>query len=194
MFNKNLKTIRLTRCLSQKQVADYLNISPQSISKWEKGETLPSIAFLPQMAECFNCEINDFFISDAENLFDLEMLKDFFAFMTERICEKNGTTEDFIPFIKQYPNICEVLENLGKKMKQHQVIKTKTLQKILDCTEEENALFIQYFIKHELIEKIDTDDSYFVIKSNFDGLVMVVKLMIETCELIGKSNQQKAGV
>lgn len=57
MFNENLKNIRLKQGLSQKKVADYLNISPQSVSKWEKGESLPSVLFLPQLAECLNCEI-----------------------------------------------------------------------------------------------------------------------------------------
>ena len=61
MFNKNLKNIRLQQGLSQKQVADYLLVSPQSVSEWEKGEALPSIEYLPKLAECLNCDINAFF-------------------------------------------------------------------------------------------------------------------------------------
>ena len=115
MFNKNFKNIRMKRGLSQRQVADYLCVSPQSVSKWEKGEALPSIEFLPKMAECLDCEINDFFVSVAETSFDIEMLKEFFVFMTEHTYEKNSKTEDFIPYIKRYPNILDVLKDLGKK-------------------------------------------------------------------------------
>ena len=61
MFNENLKKLRLKKGVSQKAVSDYLNISPQSISKWEKGEALPSVLFLPQLASFLDCEINDFF-------------------------------------------------------------------------------------------------------------------------------------
>ena len=60
MFHNNLKALRLKCGLSQRQVADFLNVSPQSVSKWEKGESFPSIEFLPQMAECFGCDINAF--------------------------------------------------------------------------------------------------------------------------------------
>ena len=51
MFNHNLKALRLKSGLSQKQVADFLSVTPQSVSKWEKGEALPSIDFLPKLAE-----------------------------------------------------------------------------------------------------------------------------------------------
>ena len=53
-----------------------MNISPQSVSKWENGDALPSILFLPKLAECFGCDINDFFaVADVSN-YDLKMLKE----------------------------------------------------------------------------------------------------------------------
>ena len=75
MFHINLKNQRLKCGLSQKQIADYLNITPQSVSKWENGDALPSIDYLPKLAECLNCEINDFFAQDRNNAFNIEMLK-----------------------------------------------------------------------------------------------------------------------
>lgn len=60
MFNKNLKSIRFRQGLSQKQVADYLMVSPQSVSKWERGEMLPSIDYLPKLAEVLNCDVSAF--------------------------------------------------------------------------------------------------------------------------------------
>ncbi len=64
MFNNNLKALRLKSGLSQKQVADFLNVTPQSVSKWEKGEALPSIDYLPRLAECLNCDFNAFFAKE----------------------------------------------------------------------------------------------------------------------------------
>ena len=61
MFNNNLKKLRLASGLSQKQIADYLHITPQSVSKWENGDALPTIDYLPKLAECLNCDINVFF-------------------------------------------------------------------------------------------------------------------------------------
>ena len=61
MIHENLKRIRAHFGATQQQLADYLNVSPQSISKWEKGEVYPSIEYLPKMAEFFHCSINTFF-------------------------------------------------------------------------------------------------------------------------------------
>ena len=61
MIHENLKRVRAHSGATQQQLADYLNVSPQSISKWEKGEAYPSIEYLPKMAEFFHCGINTFF-------------------------------------------------------------------------------------------------------------------------------------
>ena len=67
MFNERFKTIRQASGKTQKELADFLNISPQSVSKWEKGEALPSIEYLPLMARFFGCSINVFFEEVYEN-------------------------------------------------------------------------------------------------------------------------------
>ena len=80
MFNKNFKQIRLQNNMTQKDVADFLHISPQSISKWENGEATPSIDFLPLLSKLFNCKIDDFFANqkgDSVNLSDLEKFVEF---------------------------------------------------------------------------------------------------------------------
>ena len=50
MFCDNFKRIRRKSGKTQKQIAEHLNISAQSISKWETGESLPTIDYLPQLA------------------------------------------------------------------------------------------------------------------------------------------------
>lgn len=56
-----LKELRVRKGKTQKDVAEYLMISPQSVSKWEKGESLPSIEYLPKLADFLDCGIDDFF-------------------------------------------------------------------------------------------------------------------------------------
>lgn len=75
---------------------------------------------------------------------------------------------------------------MGEKIKEHQFIKAKKFQGILGCSDEELSLFISYFLKCELIEKVESGGEYFVVKSNLDGLTLIVRTMIETCELIEK--------
>jgi transcriptional regulator with XRE-family HTH domain len=45
--------------LSQERLADLLNISPQAISKWENGHSLPDTSLLPVLSQIFNCTIDD---------------------------------------------------------------------------------------------------------------------------------------
>ena len=61
MFHDKLKEIRTKLKKTQKELAEYLSISPQSVSKWEKGEALPSMEYLPKIAKFFGCTPNDFF-------------------------------------------------------------------------------------------------------------------------------------
>ena len=174
MINKNLRSIRLKQGITQKQVADFLNVSVQSISKWEKGDALPSIEFLPKMAECLKCEINDFFASNPESEYDIEMLKSFFEFMIEFLEGGGKQPEKFFSFYKQHPDMLNVAERLCVDFNQCQTIKSKNMQGILGCSKDETTLFLNYFLRLELIEKIDADNSFFVLKSNIDGLRIVI--------------------
>lgn len=73
MFSNNLKALRLKSGLSQKQVADFLCVTPQSVSKWENGDSLPSIDFLPKLAECLDCDINAFFEKEEKALIKVDV-------------------------------------------------------------------------------------------------------------------------
>lgn len=61
MLNEILKEKREKAKLTQNEVAEKLHVSPQSISKWERGEALPSVEFLPKLAEVYKCKVGEFF-------------------------------------------------------------------------------------------------------------------------------------
>lgn len=60
-FGENLKRLRLLNNLTQDEVAEALQLSRQSISKWERDETLPVITFIVPLAKILNCNIVDLF-------------------------------------------------------------------------------------------------------------------------------------
>lgn len=49
----NLKKYRILKDLKQEDVAGYLGITAQSVSKQERGESYPDITFLPALANIF---------------------------------------------------------------------------------------------------------------------------------------------
>ena len=57
-LSENLKKYRIMKNLTQEDVAEYLGLTPQSISKWERGECYPDITFLPALANIFETSID----------------------------------------------------------------------------------------------------------------------------------------
>ena len=45
-----IRQLRTEHAVTQEELADYLDISFQAVSKWETGTTLPDITLLPKLA------------------------------------------------------------------------------------------------------------------------------------------------
>lgn len=61
----NLKKLRKQKDLTQEEVADMLHVTPQSVSKWERGESYPDITLLPALANLFETSIDALIGMDA---------------------------------------------------------------------------------------------------------------------------------
>ena len=59
MFQENLKNLRKKKGYSQQELAVRLNVVRQTISKWEKGLSVPDADTLIQMAEVFDVSVNE---------------------------------------------------------------------------------------------------------------------------------------
>ena len=57
---ENLIYYRKKTGLTQAQLAEKLNYSDKSISKWERGESIPDVLILYQLADLYGLSINDF--------------------------------------------------------------------------------------------------------------------------------------
>lgn len=177
MFNKNLKRIRLENNLTQKDVADFLHISPQSISKWENGEATPSIDFLPMLAKLFNCKIDDFFAEQEQNSINLSDLDKFAKFCrildldkndpeyinpAAYMAENSGWEDNCISFFKSMKNekcfTAQILQNYEK-------CDFETAQKICKTLEEIGCLTKA------------PDSKYYVTNAeNMGGFISMIKI------------------
>lgn len=54
-----IATLRKSIGLPQEKLAEMLNISPQAISKWENGHTMPETTLLPILSQIFRCTIDE---------------------------------------------------------------------------------------------------------------------------------------
>lgn len=60
LIGEKIAEARKKSGLSQAQLGDQLFISPQAVGKWERGESLPDVITLNQLATLFNVEIGYF--------------------------------------------------------------------------------------------------------------------------------------
>lgn len=56
---RKIALLRKEKNLTQMELADMLNISYQAVSNWERGETMPDVSKLPEIAQIFNTSIDD---------------------------------------------------------------------------------------------------------------------------------------
>ena len=62
-----IKKLRKQKDMTQEQLAEYLNISPQAVSRWEINSTLPDIALIPALANIFDVSADVLLGIDVEN-------------------------------------------------------------------------------------------------------------------------------
>ena len=71
-FGDNLKLIRKNKKMSQEQLAEKMNVSRQSVSKWETGEAYPEMNNILELCKIFNCKINDLVHTDMTDISSLD--------------------------------------------------------------------------------------------------------------------------
>lgn len=65
-FNEKLKNLRTKNNETQQELADMLNVSFQSVSKWENGLCLPSIAMMKDIASHYDVTLDSLLQDDKE--------------------------------------------------------------------------------------------------------------------------------
>ncbi len=57
-FKDRIKKYRKEKDMTQEQLAEYMGVSPQAVSRWETGTTCPDIFALPALAELFGITVD----------------------------------------------------------------------------------------------------------------------------------------
>lgn len=66
MFHENLKKLRKTKGLTQEEIAERLHVTRQTISKWERGLSVPDSDLLIRLAEVFEVSVSALLGSEIE--------------------------------------------------------------------------------------------------------------------------------
>ena len=60
---KNITDLRKSSGMTQLELAEHLNYSDKAVSKWERGDSIPDVAVLKQIADLFSVTL-DYLVSD----------------------------------------------------------------------------------------------------------------------------------
>ena len=71
-FGENLREIRKYNKMSQEELASKVNVSRQSVSKWETGESYPEMNNILELCKIFNCKLNDLVHTDMSDISSLD--------------------------------------------------------------------------------------------------------------------------
>ena len=99
MLNENLKTIRKQKGLSQEELAVRLNVVRQTVSKWEKGLSVPDSDMLIKIADVFEVSVNQLLggtISDDE---DKNEIAEQLVRINEQLAIKNRRSKTLIKIV-----------------------------------------------------------------------------------------------
>ena len=71
-FGENLYTLRKASKMSQEDLAEKVDVSRQSVSKWENGEAYPEMDNILKLCKIFHCKINDLIHEDLQDIDSLD--------------------------------------------------------------------------------------------------------------------------
>ena len=89
MFAENLKILRKNKGITPEELAARLNIVRQTISKWEKGQSVPDAEMLAKLAEIFEVPVSQLLGSRIEPDAQPDALAEQLARINEQLVIKN---------------------------------------------------------------------------------------------------------
>ncbi len=89
MFNENLKVLRKSKGLSQEELAVRLNVVRQTISKWEKGLSVPDVDALIRIADIFEVSVSELLGANISNEKDVNAVAEQLSRINEQLAIKN---------------------------------------------------------------------------------------------------------
>lgn len=89
MFADNLKILRKTKGLTQEKLAIRLNVVRQTISKWEKGLSVPDADMLLRIARVFEVSVGELLGAKLDNEADINIVAEQLSRINEQLAIKN---------------------------------------------------------------------------------------------------------
>lgn len=106
MLGENLKRVREGRGMTQEELAERVHVVRQTVSKWEKGLSVPDADVLVVVAETLGVSVADLIGTDAVQAKSIEELSVQTAVLNEQIFLQNHRMEKTMTAVKRVAAAC----------------------------------------------------------------------------------------
>ena len=81
-----LKTLRKDKNLTQEELADKMNVSRRTVSRWETGSNLPDLSILVELADLYDVDMREIFNGERKNETMDKDLKETMLMAADYVC------------------------------------------------------------------------------------------------------------
>ncbi len=124
-LNENIKAFREELGMTQSELAEALFVTPQSVSRWEKGLAYPDIEKLPQLSQIFGVSVDELLGVSPSTTYELSR-----KLIKAREKERAGTPQDKLEYLgllekcfqsRSHLFLCEFL-NAARRLRDELII------------------------------------------------------------------------
>lgn len=101
MLAQNLTRLREQRGLTQKELADQLHVVRQTVSKWEKGHSVPDADMVLKLADFFGVSTDELLGVQSPEPMDLDELTLQTAVLNAQIQAQNERFDNIMGYVKR---------------------------------------------------------------------------------------------
>lgn len=105
-LSENIKRLRLEKELTQETLSEFLGVTSQSVSNWERGESYPDITMLPEIADFFKVSVDELLgVNRAED--ETEIIKELETY--DNLTDEKSKQEIINRLKEKFPNDFRIL-------------------------------------------------------------------------------------
>ena len=140
-LSENIKKLRREKNLTQEALAEFLGVTFQSVSNWERGESYPDITILPEIAGFFKVSVDELLgINKAENEHEINL----------KIAEYDNLTDHKL--------MQETIKDLKAKFPNDFRVLIRYLRCLVNFSEDLSVVSPEVFLIYNNIQQNCTDD------------------------------------
>lgn len=154
-IGENIKQLRLQKELTQEKLAEFLGVTFQSVSRWERGESYPDITMLPVIARFFGVTVDS--LLGANKARDEEKINEYLdLYDNMKLKDSALTLKKFEAAVREFPNDFRILIRYMELLQEERLFNHSTDMSLSGAYSKTSEKISKIY---DSIQKHCTDDS-----------------------------------